>query len=363
MPEPENQPALQEPAALFACGSVSYTERDVIDAALFRGDLEPVWRELLRSIECENQAEELEIEEGALDQAAEEFRYDHDLITAEETEHWLESRGLTLEDFGEYFARRYWGRNWEEEVEPESTDYVSAPAELRDLLRADLVFSGELDKMATRLSWRVAAGFAAKDEEVDPEIISAEEKLFFERAGINETTLGDWLSGIERDRAWLNEMQRMEGISRRTSEQLLTPRARKSELSALRLPLTRFEVEIVEVESKDAAKEASLCVTSDGLSMEEVAQEGRYPFRRASLLLQEIDENLHQKFLSVPVGSVLDPLPREDGFQLVRIMEKAEPNADDPALWEKIDQCILERHFSQLVANHILWQSPLHYAQ
>ena len=64
MPEPENQPALQEPAALFACGSVSYTERDVIDAALFRGDLEPVWRELLRSIECENQAEELEIEEG-----------------------------------------------------------------------------------------------------------------------------------------------------------------------------------------------------------------------------------------------------------------------------------------------------------
>ena len=363
MPEQENQPVLQEPTAVFACGGVSYTERDVIDAALFRGDLEPIWKELLRSIECENQADELEIEEGALDEAAETFRYDHDLITAEETEHWLEGRGLTLEDFGEYFARRYWGKNWEEEVEPEAMDYVSAPGNLRELLRADLNLSGAFEKMATLLGWRVAAALAAKDEEADPELIAAEEKLFFERTGIDETALTDWLSGLGRDRGWLNEMLRMEGVTRRKREQLLTPRARQSELAALRLPLTRFEVEIVEVESKDAAREASLCVTSDGLSMEEVAQEGRYHFRRVTLLLQEIDEGLHQKFLSVPVGSVLEPLPRDEGFQVCRIMEKVEPNADDPALREQIDRSILERHFSQLVANHVQWQGPLAYVQ
>lgn len=363
MSEQENQSALRERAAIFACGGVSYMDRDVIDAALFRGDLEPLWRDLLRSIECENQADEMEIEEGALDEAAETFRYDHDLITAEETEYWLEARGLNLDDFGEYFARRYWRNNWQEEVEPESIDYVSAPAELRELLRSDLILSGELDKMAARLSWRVAVGFAAKDDAVDPELVAVEEKLFFERAGIDETALAEWLAGLGRDREWLNEMLRMETILRAKNAELLTPRARQSELATLRLPLTRFEVEIVEVESKDAAREASLCVTSDGMSMEEVAQEGRYPFRRITLLLQEIDNDLHQKFLSVPVGHVLEPLPRADGFQLCRIMNKVEPNADDPVLRERIDQSILERYFSRLVANHVQWQSPINSAQ
>jgi hypothetical protein len=363
VPEQNNQPALKESTAVFACGGVSYTDRDVIDATLFRGELEPIWRELLRNIECEDQADELEIDKGVLDKAAEALRYDHDLITAEETEHWLETRGLTLDDFGEYFARRYWGENWEDEVEPKSIDYVSASEELRDLLRADIILSGEFDKMAKQLSWRVAASFAAKQEDVDPESIATEEKFVFERVGIDGSGLTDWLAGLGRDREWLNEMLRMEAILRRKRDQLLTPRARQSELATLRLPLTRFEVEIVEVESKDAAREASLCVTADGLSMEEVAKEGRYPFRRVELLLQDIDNELQQKFLSVSVGKVLEPLAREDGFQLCRIINKIEPNADDPVLRERIDQSILERHFSQLVANHIQWQGPLNYAQ
>ena len=41
--------------------------------ALFRGELDPPWRELLRSTECENQSGEAEIPDGVLDEAAEEF--------------------------------------------------------------------------------------------------------------------------------------------------------------------------------------------------------------------------------------------------------------------------------------------------
>ena len=363
MPEQDSQSAVKESPPIFTCGGVSYTEKDVIDAALFRGEVEPIWRELLRTIECENQAGEQEPEEGALDNAAEEFRYNHDLITAEETEHWLEARGLTLDDFGEYFSRRYWGENWEGKVEPEKIDYISAAEDDRELLRADLILSGEFDKMATELTWRTAANFAAKDDNVEPAPIDAEEKLFLERVGIDQARLDAWLSGIGRDRDWLNEMLRMEALLRRKKEELLTPRARKTELAALRLPLTRFEVEVVEVESSDAAREASLCVTTDGLSMEEVAEEGRYPFRRVELLLQDIDNDLQQKFLSVLPGKVLEPIAHGDAYELCRITKKIEPDADDPVLQERIDQSILDRYFSQLVANHVQWLGPLNYAQ
>src|SRR4029079_15763148 len=98
-------------AIIFVCGDRSFTVRDVINAALFRGELEPEWKNLLRLLAAEKKADEqdLEFDDDAIDAAAERFRYEHDLITAEETEQWLAGRGLGLGDFGAYFVQRYWG--------------------------------------------------------------------------------------------------------------------------------------------------------------------------------------------------------------------------------------------------------------
>jgi hypothetical protein len=354
--EPESQRVVEEGAAVFTCGDDFYTDRDVIDAAFFRGELQSIWQELLRCTECENQSGDAEMDDAAIDSAVEAFRYDHDLITAEETEQWLEARGLSMDDFGEYFARHYWGKNFQDKVVASMMDYLSAPEETRKLLRAELVLSGEFDRMATRLSWRAAGKRGAKEEDVD---LATQRDEFFKRAGINEQTLKNWLGGLGRDEQWLNDMLRMEAINRRIRGELLTPQNRQRELSSMRLPLTRLEVEMVELESKDAASEASLCVTVDGLSMEEVAKEGRYPYRQTQLLVEDVEPDLQQKFLSVPAGSVINPIPRGDGFQLCRIVKKVEPNADDPVVQERVDKRLLDLHFSELVANHIQWQGPM----
>ena len=356
MSEPESQPVVEEGAAIFTCGDNSYTDRDVIDAAFFRGELEPIWNELLRCVECEAQSGDAEMEDSAIDAAVEKFRYDHDLITAEETEQWLEARGLTMDDFGNYFGRRYWGNALRDKVQAKPSDYLSAPAEMRELLRAEVILAGELDRMSMRLAWRAAGNREAKEEDVD---LAPEKEQFFGRAGINQSTLPDWLNGLGRDEQWLNEMLRLEAIHNRIRAQILTPQTRQREMSTLRLPLTRLDVEMLEVESKDAAREASLCVTVDGLSMEEVAKEGRYPFRRTQLLVEDIEPDLQQKFLSVSTGSVIDPVARGDGFQLWRIMEKLEPSAEDPVIQERVDKRILDLHFSQLVATHVQWQGPM----
>ena len=83
------------------------------------------------------------------------------------------------------------------------------------------------------------------------------------------------------------------------------PSAYHLHLAALRLPLTRFEVETIELDSLDAAREALLCARDDGMSMEEVAAEGRYPYRHPEVLLEEIPEDLQQKFLRVNPGDIL----------------------------------------------------------
>src|SRR4029453_3814942 len=132
-----------------ACGTQEYTARDAIDAAIFRGELEQKWQTFLRHIAAEGRADELELEleQPAISAAAEEFRYRHDLITAEETEAWLANRGLTFDDFSDYFARQYCVGAVDENISPEHIGYASAAPELRDLFAAELLLSGALEEM------------------------------------------------------------------------------------------------------------------------------------------------------------------------------------------------------------------------
>src|SRR5450755_4073509 len=105
MPDTQTTPIKKK--VIFTCADRDLSVRDVIDAAHFLGELEAEWNNLLRCVAAERKADEqdLEFSDEAIDTAAEQFRYRHDLITAEETERWLAERGLTLNDFSAYFVR------------------------------------------------------------------------------------------------------------------------------------------------------------------------------------------------------------------------------------------------------------------
>src|SRR6059036_2067151 len=125
-----------------ACAEQSYTARDAIDAAIFRGELVVKWKEFLDEVEAEKRADELDLDldESAISAAAEAFRYEHDLITAEETEAWLENRGLTFDDFSDYFTRQFYAGALHDIV-PDKVEYTSASPELRQLFVAELILS------------------------------------------------------------------------------------------------------------------------------------------------------------------------------------------------------------------------------
>src|SRR4249919_2926804 len=87
---------------VFAAGSRIVTVGDVIDAAHFRGELEPCWQHLLELVESEARASQLDcLDEAVLQAKSERWRGERDLIAAEETEAWLQRRGLTLEEFSD----------------------------------------------------------------------------------------------------------------------------------------------------------------------------------------------------------------------------------------------------------------------
>ena len=335
-----------------ACGTHEYTARDAIDAAMFRGELKEKWQTFLSHVGAEEHADELELEldESAISTAAEEFRYLHDLITAEETEIWLANRGLTLDSFSDYFARQYCVGAIKEGFSPEQIEYTSADPELREMFVTELILSGALDEMTVKLMWRLAARCAAK--EPTSEAIAIENRKLLHRLGIEPTQLADWLEELGRDSQWLNEMLAIEAAYAMHCDSLLVPEARRRELKGMQLRLTRFEIEQIELESHDAAKEALFCVQEDGMSMEEVATEGRYPYRRVEFLLEDVPAGAQQKYLSVSQGDVLEPTPHGDGFELCRMIKKVEPRLEDPFVRLRVDQRLLDRYFSDLTTKY-----------
>jgi hypothetical protein len=336
-----------------AVGDLEYTARDAIEAALFRGELDAAWKSFLHRVESEKRADEkeMELDEDAFDAAAEAFRYQHDLITAEETEHWLAARDLTVDDFSYYFSRQCWGATEIENVTIPETDYAAANGEMRDLFTVEVILSGELERMTTELSWRLAA--LAAQKESDAGAVATQRENFFERHGLKEKQLNDWLEQLGREADWFEQMASMEAAYKQRAEIQLTPQAFQSELNSLRMPLTRFETEVIELESRDAAQEALFCVREDGMSMEEVAKESHYPYRHDDFVLEDVPEEVQQKLLSVAVAQILEPIPRGDGFELCRVLKKVEPRAEDPAVHSRIEQRLLHRHFSELASKYV----------
>jgi len=349
---PSTESVLHRDLIVCACGDQEYAARDAIDAALFRGELEVKWKEFLDEVEAEKRADELDLDldESSISSAAEAFRYEYDLITTEETQRWLANRGLTLDDFTDYFARQYYANTLDEEIVPDEIEYRFASDELRQLFLKELILSGELDRMTSDLMWRLAARCAGKES--TPDAILAEKRKFLHRNGIESSQLATWLEQLDRDSQWLDEMLTIEAAYQNHRNTLLVPEARQRELMALRLPLTRFETEVVELESHDAVQEALFCVREDGMSMEEVAAEGRYQYRRVDFVLEDLPVDAQHRFLSVSAGAVLEPIARGDGFELCRIIKKIEPHTDDPSVKSRIDQRLLARHFSELTSKY-----------
>ncbi len=345
-----------EDPEVFASGQTVITMSDVIRAAHFRGELQPDWERVWASAEDDENAAELAPAE--LQARSEEYRIDHDLISAEETERWLSERSLTTEDFHDFLVRR-----WRHEItadgpaQSQLIDYAFASPELRESLRVDLLFSGAFDALATRLAWRFAAREADEESAIE-EAVRVERDAFFERAGVTAGTLPVWLNGLGTNDAWLDEMLELEAVFRRGVTRQLTSSARERMARSLRISLTRFELELIELDCRDAAREALECVSLDGESMEDVAGDAGFPFWRLTVLHDELPEDLRQMLLCALPGEILPPVESDGGFRLYRLLGKTECDLADDGMRRRIDAEIVEHHFADLTTRFVRWILP-----
>ncbi len=340
--------------AAFAFRDTAVSVGEVVRAAHFRDELQPSAHEVAWKIASGEEAARwsLEPDSDAIDAMVEGFRYENDLISAEEAEAWLDARGLTAEEFQDYFNRTYWRETLREKLIPDRVDSALVMPDMLGGLEVELLMSQAFTPLAIGLARRLVAR-AASETPVTPEEIVSERQRFHERTGLEPGAADEWLKSLDRSRDWLDGMLEMEALYRRRCNAVLTPERLSQALAAARLPLTMLEVERVEFDSADAAREAFLCVRDDGLSLEEVALESRYPFERLETLAEDLPEDQRQKMLCAGIGEIQDPMPAGGVIHLSRLIRKTEPSLADAPVRTRVERRILDTYFSETGAKDV----------
>lgn len=345
-----------EDCAAFEFRGTTVSIGEVVRAAQFRNELQPSANEIAWKIACVAEAGRwsLEADEASIGAMVDRFRYDNDLISAEEAEAWLEFRGLTQDEFQGYFSRCYWRETLKEKVIPDKVDPLRVVPEMLGLLQVELLMSGAFGPLAVGLVRRLVAR-AASASPADAGSVEAERGRFLERTGLDPAAVDGWLASLGRNQDWLEGMLDMEATYRRGCAAVLTPERLAQALAASRLSLTMLEVETVEFDSADAAREAFLCVRDDGLSMKDVARESRYPFERLEILAEDLPEDQRQKLLCAGIGEIQDPIPAGGVIHLNRLLGKTEPSLSDATVRSRVERRILDTHFSDAGASNVRW--------
>jgi hypothetical protein len=346
-------PTAECPAFTFKDTPVSVGE--VVCAAHFRGELKAVLDRVSLAAACAEEAErrELEPDEDAIDAAIEGFRFENDLISAEETERWLEVRGLTSDDLQGHFTYGHWVQTLGDTVTAVG-GRLDETAELLGQAAIDLLISGGFGPLAVGLSRR----WIARDQAEAPpgqEAVEAERRRFLKRGRLKAAGVRAWLAALGREDGWLEAMLALEAAYRQRCALVLTPDRLARSLAAARLPLTRIEIERVDFDSSDAAREAHLCVREDGLTLEEVARESRYPFERVALLAEDLPDEERQRLLCAPIGTVQEPAQSGEVFRLDRVTRKIDPDLADAPVRERLERKILDTHFAESGSRDVRW--------
>jgi hypothetical protein len=119
-------------------------------------------------------------------------------------------------------------------------------------------------------------------------------------------------------------------------------------LRSQRLDLMRFQMEEIEFDSLEAAREAILCVREDNLSMEEVARESRYPYFDRDFVLDELPKEWQISLLSTPENGLAGPFQDGALIRLFRLRRKMEPSIEDDSVRQRLTQHLRQIHFDEL---------------
>ena len=293
----------------------------------------------------------IEVAGADLQSASEQFRRVRGLRSAGATEAWMASWGVSVEAFTDYLEREALRGLLRDQVPAGTEDDVVWDAPLREALWPDAVFGGEASGWCHRLAARLAV---AHERSGEPGLPAS---LFDPAAapGLAPDALRVWIDRLDLPHTWFDRLITLESAYARFSETVLTParmdalmRARWDTLFMLDFEMGRFATEA-------AAREACLCVTEDGSTIERVCAMAGGKFHQGRVMLGDVPEGMRARALSATSGTLMPVFAWNNDYAVCRVLGKSEPSLDDPKTRAIVSEAVLEDAVRPLVRQHITW--------
>ena len=172
---------------IFSVDNVDYAFEEVFAFAEFRNDAAGVRQELIDALACECYAEEegFELDTGRLQALTDQFRYERNLISAEEFENWLKIVHLELSQVVDHMSRVLWKERFSDHLQHIRLDYTPDPVSVKQHLWAHVVLEGKLEALALPLAQRLAVEKTFERPNISEQQMDAQQRAFLERTGLN----------------------------------------------------------------------------------------------------------------------------------------------------------------------------------
>jgi hypothetical protein len=330
---------------IFQAANRRYTWQHVLTAADFRGDTALLRRDLAAALATRAYADEqgFEADQADVGRAVDEFRQQHDLISGEETEQWLDHCGLALEDVEGFFARQLLMNRFGDQADAIVRDYAPAEADVTDHMWPAAILTGDFGPLAVALVRHVAVRVDRGDGCTPPDMAEA------------MRAAEDRLTRSSVDAEWFTELVEMDAAYAAVERETVTAEALEHEIRIRPHQLTWVETAEITFTSLDEAREAHDCVANDGEGLEAVAARSGRAVDVAVRFYDDVADDERSLLFSAPLHRAFLHDVSEGIVAVREIRRKIAPDCNDPDVLARARARVFRTHVDAIVSQHVRW--------
>ena len=337
---------------LFTVGKRRYTWDDVMTAAELWGERRAIERRIREGVACLKHLERTgeELSEGEADEAADAWRYDRDLLAADDLQGWLDEHRLEFDEWLEYLQRSAARDRLARDLQSVTKKYKVRGEEVDALFYAEALCSGDLADLAQRLAGRAAVfDRLASDPKTARTTRCSKAALRTATKRVRESRR----SGAAAERAEF--LACVDITFRRFVDGAASAPAIDRELEAHRLEWTRLDCQTAPFESDEAAREAALLVREDHLSLADAAKMAKSSVAKVSYVIDDVSPPLHERLVGARPDDLIGPLVGDGHHLLVSVIRRVEPSAKDVQMRRRAAEAIVRRTIQREVEKRVRW--------
>jgi hypothetical protein len=348
---------------VFTVGEDAYCWADIAIASIVWGDWDLLRQEVRQGMSCLRAIRESgrPMPEAEIERAAADFRYERELISADEAEAWFARWGLSAGAWMEFIRRSVSRRTHESRLSEWLARYPVDDAEIAAAMRVEAVCSGLLTRLAPKFAARAAvyARMHAARENGHP--LFSDEEL---AGAMPPPPVELRARGLDLDEAYLTarsaRVAEIELALRDFRGEVVTPKTVGEQIAAHHLEWIRVDYQTLIYPAESMAREALLCVREDGMEFLELASESEAAeLRDEEHWIGEVTGPLHASLLGALPGEVLGPFSTAAGHALLRITNKRLPTAEDEQVRTRAEMAALRRALANELQTRVQWIAEL----